>query len=488
MADHGSYNNPRYMRHADSYFDNDPASGPSTSTHDPQLMSPAYNPYQTWTPALAPIVGSPSVPPGGTIMEQDIDDMYGDIGPEDAEEDVRERTPSRHTIQEPIADNRLPDIEQGVIPPPLQPPTRSRFGNFIGGFVSTLKHIPNAMVKNNPRGTIHTPQPGYEPDGPTGTVFNSPRVSYYSSSPNVRTSRISLQPNDTSTPYVQPVSMPIPEVPEPPEDNPRTTSSTNPVSNYQDPVDDGTTAVHHGESPAPSLTSSPVQVQRGELADYEKTQTPYPFTNPEDTSFASYADRIHRLFTDIINLPWMNIQITDDYTPELDSSRGRKRPPGPPVSWYTPKPRKEKHGDDVADLHVSAPIPQLMIQTIPPTPTQSALSAYYGQSTYAPSETNNRLTLTASPYTFRTFSRAASEGATAIRPLRTPGTGTSIGGLPSPGASSHGLGAHSITYSYHYATPPPTQNTRGYPSAYSAISTPQTRREPDTYLSPPPPR
>lgn len=489
MADYGSHYNARYLRRSEPYFDNSPTPGSSVVVDDPHLMSPAHNSYQQWAPVLAPIVGSPSVPPGGPMAEHDIDDMYEDEEPEIAE-DVRARTPNQRTVQGPMIPPPQPvDVEQAVIPELSQPPSRSRFGNFVGGFVAAMKHIPNTMVKNNPRGSVPPPHSDHGFDGPVGTVFNSPRVSYYSSSPSLRSSRLSLQQNEMSTPYVQPASMVIPEVPEPPEDDPRTTSSTDPASQLQDAVDDGTTAVHHGESPAPTLTGTPLPIQRSELAEYEMTQSPYPFTNPEDQSLTSYVDRIHRLLTDIMSLPWTTPQITSDYIPELDSSRGRKRPPGPLVSWYTPKTKKGNQGKETANsIPISTPVPQLMIQTIPPTPTHSDLSTHYGQSTYAPTEMNDRLTLTASPYTSRAYSRAASDRATVIRPLRTPGTGTSIGGLPSPGASSHGMGAHSVTYSYHYASPPPTQDMRGYPSTYSAFSSPQTRRGPDSYFSPPPPR
>ena len=50
------------------------------------------------------------------------------------------------------------------------------------------------------------------------------------------------------------------------------------------------------------------------------------------------------------------------------------------------------------------------------------------------------------------------EGATAIRPTRTPASATSGGVLPtSPGASSHGLASHSHSTNYYYSptTPPP---------------------------------
>ena len=481
-----NYNDARYLRRAEPHIYSSPAPGPSHLFDESQVMP--HNSYQIWTPGLAPIAGSPSVPPARTITEQDVDEMYMERDPR-VEEVDRHQQPSRpgqQAVQEPIVDPQ-PEGQQPIIPEVAQQHSRSRFGNFIGGFVAAMRHIPESMVKNNPRGSLPPQHPGL--NGPTGIVFNSPRMSYYSSSPSIQ-SRISLQPNEMSTPYPQTTPMPIPEVPEPPEDDPHAATSTAPVSTPQDMVDDGTTAVHHGESPAPSLTKTPEQVQRDELDEYDMTKTPYPFTNPADQSLSSYRDRIYRLFTDIMTLPWMSSQITSDYIPELDSSRGRGRAPGPRVSWYTPRPKKEVDEEEAAPSPPSPsplstpPQPQFMVQTIPPTPTHSVLSTQYGQSTYAPSDMHNRLTLTPSQYTFRSYSRPASDRATVTRALRTPGTATSLGGLPSPGASSHGMGEHSVTYSYHYASPPTTQ--RGYPATYSAISTPQTRMgpDPDVYLSP----
>ncbi|CAL1710158.1 unnamed protein product [Somion occarium] len=475
MSTYGAHTNARYVHHENAPSNELPGPNYTRNEFDSPYMSPAANQYQTWTPALAPIVGSPSVPAATEVSEQDFDEMYE----QEEREQEREQDPpnvNRDTIRR--QQRRTGDIEQVAMPEPA--PARSRLGNFVGGFMATLRHIPNAMVKNNPRNAIPAEYIG---PGGEGSMVNSPRVSYYSSSPNPRNSRILSQGGETYTPYTHTTNMPVEEVPEPLDEDPRTTSSTAPASNAQELYDDGTTAVHHDAPVDSSVISSPAQIGREEISDYEKTRTPYPFTNPEDKSLTSYVDRIHRFFTDIRDLPWMTPQIANEYVPAIDSSRGRKRTSDQPVSWYKPRPKKEKQdSDSTSTLPVPSP-PQIMIQTIPPTPTYSAATSFYNRSTVAPSDP--RLTLTASQYTFRSNSRAASEGgATAIRPLRTPGTGTSVGGLPSPGASSHGMGNHSISYSYHYTSPPATHGMRGYPSAFSAVSSPQTRLESEGYFSP----
>ncbi|KAI0078060.1 hypothetical protein K474DRAFT_975688 [Panus rudis PR-1116 ss-1] len=233
--------------------------------------------------------------------------------------------------------------------------------------------------------------------------------------------------------------------------------------------------VHEPPAATSTPTSSPAIVDRQDLEGYEKTNTPFPFTNPEDKSLKSYVDRIHRFIVDLMSLPWTDTQVTNDYSPALDSSRGRYRKSDVRVSWYTPRGGKKQTLDrDITSTSMSGSVvPQIMIQTIPPTPTYSGAPSYY---------TQNPLTLTVSPVTYVPSQVPSSGGLTAVRPLRTPGTATS-GGLPSPGASSHGFGDHSVSYSYHYASP---QAYRGQPPAMSAISSPQTRLESESYFSPPP--
>ena len=129
---------------------------------------------------------------------------------------------------------------------------------------------------------------------------------------------------------------------------------------------------------------------------------------------------------------------------------------------------------------MSSPPP--MIQTIPPTPTLSGMSGIYShfsRTTRSVVPSEGRLTLTASQYTYapththRSHSRAPSESGTAFREMRSPGIATTVSAAyPSPGASSHGLGRHSISESLHYASP--GRNMRPYPSVASAMSSPQT--------------
>lgn len=411
----------------------------------------------------------------------------------EAEEDEREREQFRYdrdagplAIPPPVGDVERGYAERETEGTGLTPPRRTK--GFVGGFFAELKRIPAFMTKNSPRG------PEIAPDG-SGP---SPRLSYYSSaSPSVHGSPL---PSQATQSQYRPSTVPIEELYES-EHSDAASQSQLPYDDQYRSEDyedqnrnenyDGTTAVHdplYEPYPDPSVMSSPQQVRIEDLNDYEKTNTPYPFTNPEDKTLASYVDRLHRVLTDIYYLPWMSLQVATEYIPVDDSSRGRYRK-GPPVSWYSPRHRKEKPQIDLmASPATFSPPP--MIQTIPPTPTLSGLySSHYSHNTRSPVPSDARLTLTASQYTYapthtqRSHSRAPSEsGATAFRELRSPGVATTVSGMaPSPGASSHGLGRHSISESFHYASP---RNYPAYPSVASALSTPPQARLGSEYLSP----
>lgn len=458
-----------------------PSTQPTDLRSEGSWRSPAPQPstFSSWTPALAPIVGSPSIPQPEPFPTPD---------PEQQEEVERERY-EREPEPEPSVLAPPADVELGIQNDKVGgmeeiQPRRTR--GFVGGFLAELKKFPGFMVKNNPRGS----------DIAADGAGPSPRLSYYSSaSPSVHGSPL---PSQMSQPPFRPATVPIEELYES-----EGSESSSRASQSQMPYDeqtrnehyDGTTAVHEPMyDPAyaptdPSVMSSPVQVGAAEMTDYEKTQTPYPFTNPEDKTLQSYVDRLHRFLTDVYYLPWVSLQVATEYIPADDSSRGRYRR-GEPVSWYSPKRRKERPEVDL----MSSPIPYArstppMIQTIPPTPTLSGL--YTGsQYTRSINPSEGRLTLTASQYTYapththRSRSRGPSEsGVTAFRELRSPGQATTVSGAyPSPGASSHGLGHHSMSESFHYASPP--RNLQPYPSVASALSSPaQARVNPD-YFSP----
>ena len=451
-----------------------PDASPTTAPTDirsdtgSRWLSPVPQPstFSSWTPGLEPIVGSPSIPPPEDIPNIDLEQ----------EQDIVER--EQYEPEPPVeAPPRSPprDIEAGV-PPVIpggvdeKPPRRTR--GFVGGFFAELKKIPAFMVKNNPRGS------GIAADG-TGP---SPRFSYYSSaSPSVHEAPL---PSQMSPPQYRPSTVPIEELYESEADDASQTQAAY-DDQYRNENYDGTTAVHEPMySPPTEFTdmSSPVQVGAAEITDYEKEKTPFPFTNPQDKTLSSYVDRIHRVLTDIYYLPWMSLQVASEYIPAEDSSVGRYRK-GPPVSWYTPRRRRDIPDVDATSSptpHIPSPPP--MIQTIPPTPTLSGIYSHFTHTSRSAVPSEGRLTLTASQFTYapthtqRSHSRAPSESGTAFREFRSPGVATTMtaSAYPSPGASSHGLGRHSISESYHFASPP--RNQRPYPSVASALSSPpQTR-------------
>lgn len=263
-----------------------------------------------------------------------------------------------------------------------------------------------------------------------------------------------------------------------------------------------------------SVLSSPQPISVAEVSSYEEAHTPFPFTNPADRSWGSYVDRIHRLIVDVLALPWVSPQVVEEYIPELDSSRGRLRESDYPTSWYAPKRRKNAFTVESPEpeikviappgpplppsiLGIDPPSPEYVFETIPPTPSPTRSGrgsySYYSQRTRSPTprspsirtHSDRRLTLTPS-FTERSLAPSApSEGGrTAIRPTMSPMTvRSSLGGWPSPGVSSHGLGRHSITSSYHYATNA-SEGGRGWRGwgGGSGVETPRTRDE--GFLSP----
>jgi len=434
--------------------------------------SPAPQPstYSSWTPALAPIVGSPSIPP--PVDFPITPDPVDEAGRQEyiEERDVGPPLPPAQRDMEQGPDNGRNEVKKE------DQPHRTR--GFVGGFIAELRKIPAFMAKNNPRGSAIAA----EGAGPF------PRLSYYSSaSPSVHGSPLPSQPAQSQ---FRPSTVPIEELYE--------SEASDSASQVQPPYDeqqrnenyDGTTAVHEPMYYQPtdtSVMSSPIQVGATEMTDFEKTKTPYPFTNPEDKTLQSYVDRLHRVLTDFYYLPWMSLQVATEYIPAEDSARGRYKK-GPPVSWYSPKKRKEK--PQINLMTSPAPYsPPPMIQTIPPTPTLSGVYSTFSRTTRSAVPSDGRLTLTASQYTYaptqtqRTHSRAPSEsGMTAFREFRSPGVATTVSAYPSPGASSHGLGRHSISESYHYASPP--RNFQPYPSVASALSSPPQTRLGSEYFSP----
>ncbi|KAJ3481072.1 hypothetical protein NLI96_g7912 [Meripilus lineatus] len=458
-------------------------------------MSP---PYQGWTPGLAPIDGSPSYPPATAVTvseledeeleEQDLADQryrgeHDDYG--------RERDyPYGEAAAHPGV-MLQGDLEQGFGSVSQDDPSvaGSRSGwrtrGFVGGFIRGLRRIPEAMVKNSPRGQFVVPL------SPSDGGLGEPPVLITNGS----------QLGDPDSP---PSMISYPASPSTAPPNPSSNGATISDTSSQSARSDATPRIprrfrrHSVAYPhLDSVISSPQQVSIGELSGYEETQTPFPFTNPDDKSWRSYADRIHRVFVDVMAMPWVAPQVAEEYIPDLDSDRGRRRKTEYPVSWYAPRgskvpfPESEEPKIEI----ISSPPPPLPVHsdevsseyvftTVPPTPTVSggSYSYYRPRSMASPS---SRRTMTLSPSMTDRSSVSMSEGGfTAIRPSRSPATvTTSIGGWPSPGASSHGLGRHSITSSYHYYASP-RQQSRHFAGGGSVTSTPRTRYESEGFLSP----
>lgn len=216
---------------------------------------------------------------------------------------------------------------------------------------------------------------------------------------------------------------------------------------------EGTTAVNHG-APFAALAQPPPtgihtylgsQTESTDSSSRVESSADIPLP-PKDT-WGYYMAIFLLLIAHIRKLPWSSHRIVDDYVPARDG-RGGYGEKKPVVSWYKPRNR-----DKDAEKTTSISPPQLFV--LPPTPQ----SGTYISPAYLPQAQNLVLR---SPY---------SEATTAIRPTRTPMTATSAGlAYMSPGASSHGLGRHSVSYSWYSSSP----QQQPWQAMYaSEMSTPQ---------------
>lgn len=237
-------------------------------------------------------------------------------------------------------------------------------------------------------------------------------------------------------------------------DIPENSAETEPVPlpTVYEHYDDGTTAVHHERSPVvmpiPVPFSNPSTVRDSNSRQSKEGSMDIPMP-PADT-WAYYMCLIQLFFLHIWNLPWSDPRIVEDYVPSRDG-RGGYGETKSATSWYMRKRGEvEKMGPSPPPVYV-----------LPPTPQSGS---YLSQAFFTP----GLRPVIPSSY---------SDATTAIRAARTPMTATSAGvTLPSPGASSHGLGQHSIRYSWYSSSP------QQYPANLygSEFTSPQTTTGPGT--------
>ncbi|TCD69078.1 hypothetical protein EIP91_008976 [Steccherinum ochraceum] len=327
---------------------------------------------------------------------------------------------------------------------PTEQPKRPGMGKrFVGGFVAGFKKIPKAMSKNHPREAVPPAMPVPQLSPPTNPT---PAARYenppYEIHPPVsaQLEHIQLRTSDftTSTGTGTTSSSSARRGPATPPNLPNPSARREPTiplnlpNPYEPPIDLQT----------PASIASPVEVHPPLASDYDAMTE--PTEDPEEESLNTRANRVGKFVKDFTHLPWISGRVSEEYQPAQSHRAQVAKPAG---SWYT------QRGHTQLDL-LAGPAPV--------KPRTQERSRAVPQQTKQP-----RPRTRPKPQRRPT---GESEGITAIRPTRTPASGTSGGIQPiSPGASSHGQGSHSYAYSYYYPTPQPMYV---YPSAVS----PQHRR------------
>lgn len=213
---------------------------------------------------------------------------------------------------------------------------------------------------------------------------------------------------------------------------------------------------------SPACTNSQLDSRTSKA---ESSMAPLP---PADT-WDYYIARIILFFAHIWSLPWSSPRIVNDYVPARDG-RGHYGERKPITEWYKPKTRnKARDAEKAASLSPPA------VVVVPATPEGSYLSSTYG---YGGAPMHMPMPPPSMPMGPPVIPSPYSDGAvTAIRPLRSPMSGTSAGiGYSSPGMSSHGQGRHELSYSWYSSSPQP------WPPYASDMSLAQTRMTMGTEL------
>ena len=362
-----------------------------------------------WEPEEAMTIGSPSEegysyregqeqqpPPEEQML---VDDSYDN---------------SRHIIS--LDDPNGEPIALLSEPGPNNAPASGR-KPFVGGFMATLTRPLKAVAKSSlfDRGATRKGAPGTAHS--TGDSHFVPAPAY--DEPGAHVSYI--PPMDMSAAQKPPTELPYSEEPS------RRLSLARSARRASSQVQSPRSVMSHSIPPdTPRFMSEAAVLAHPDFAsDYAKMEPP---PGPPDDSFSAHITRARNFFTELKNLPWVSDRIALDYRP-TQSSRARVGKNKVSGSWYT-----RKH----QDLDLLAPGPGSARQAT------IHLRSDAGHST-APS-THSRST-----------SRAHQHGLQGGPPqMRTPlSFMTSPATLPSPGASSHGQGAHAMSFSYYFAPPQP---------------------------------
>ncbi|KAI0351883.1 hypothetical protein OH77DRAFT_838125 [Trametes cingulata] len=306
------------------------------------------------------------------------------------EEQVHRHEPRQDTFYDPIA-------------PPEQPKPKKK-NTFVGGFVASLRKLPQAVVKSHfyDRKSTRKGAPGTEqPTGPSHYLpaYDDPGVTVT---------------DPASVHYVEGVTIPP---------GPRSPSqisyadATRPPSGTQ--RYSGQSAPHsamRANSPRIRTTppATPVLVSPHPASDYAKMDSPVRFAPPDD-SFNAHITRVKDFLHELKALPWTSSRVALDYIP-TQSSRARVGKAKQAGSWYTGVGPHQ----DIDLLGSARPAPR-------------------------------RLRSEDGGASMRSGARVA-----IAHDGRTPASFvTSPGLMPSPGMSSHGQGQHAVSYSYYFAPPQP---------------------------------
>ncbi|KAI0372642.1 hypothetical protein BV20DRAFT_36100 [Pilatotrama ljubarskyi] len=291
-----------------------------------------------------------------------------------------------------------------IAPPEQRKPKKKN--NFVGGFVASLRKLPQAVVRSHfyDRKSTRKGAPGTEqPTGPSHYLpaYDEPGVTVA---------------DPASVHYVEGVAIPP---------GPRSPSQVS----YADPTrpPSGTRSQRYSSQSNPNSAlragtprirttppATPVLVSPHPASDYAKMDSPVRFAPPDD-SFSAHITRAKDFIHELKALPWTSSRVALDYIP-TQSSRARIGKAKQAGSWYT---GVGPHQD--IDLLGSA------------RPAPRRLRSEDGG---ASMRSGARIAI-------------AHDGRTPASFVTSPGL------MPSPGISSHGQGQQAVSYSYYFAPPQP---------------------------------
>lgn len=246
-----------------------------------------------------------------------------------APEPIPEDAAEQYTIPEEGALDV--DFEAGAKP-------KGRARHFVGGFVASLRRLPNAVMKSTfyDRSATRRGAPG------TGQLTGGPSNFYLPAYDDPGTT----VEDPSNVQYVGAVNMPTAQQKSPTDlspvdpsrrsSHPSRRTSHGPMSHRSSSHAHTTNSVIVGPR---FVSADAVNADLQPTSDYRKMESPIRVAPPDD-SFGAHVNRATELFHNLKNLPWTSDRVALDYVP-TQSNRACTGKAKTPSSWYTTTKHQE---------------------------------------------------------------------------------------------------------------------------------------------------